>query len=280
MRYCWLLLFLLLEFMLCPALAQEAEDDLFWPLQVVSEINQLRTAPLEEASRLGIPSEELTSLWSQNGPRIMQGLTPLTYDPRLDAAAAELLQLFPTGNITSEELKDLVIRHDYPASLAGSICRLIGWENFYSLEQAVDTLLDELFREALRQEDPAATGFLFPGYLHVGFATDTTLVEHEGQTYHAYRICFILASPDPPPGVIGRITAGESFFGEVYLFSLDLESCVSTYVFPDGSFLFEEGPGAGYLVPVFLGESVPPFEITYSPQEGLILIPVAIPPPF
>ena len=272
---CLFLLFLSL--LLFPARPYAAS----WEDKALAAINRLREAPLEVAESLGLSPEEVKGRWGEDfiaGP-----LPPLERDEKLDWVAKVVLEAFVGGEDPTPALFEAGVEGlGLEASLVGGFCGALSWENFYSLEEAVSLLLQGAFSKALLREDAAAASFLFPGYRYLGLAATTTPVSINGESFYGDFFCFVLvAPPDPVGAVIGRISAPENFYGEVWMVDMeDGDNFISTArVFPDGSFFIPWSRPRGFLVPIFLGDEVPPFELEFDYWADLQVLPVAVPLP-
>lgn len=269
-----LFLFLVVCFFYSPSLKASS-----WQEEAISALTYLRANPVAVAQQLGIEEEKLKVLWRDH-PEVLKGLPLIQSSPELDELAQQVLTLFERGVLPESALKEVVNLKGLSHSLLGVFCAVLSWENFSSLEDSLNIVLQEAFKKALLREDPSACGFLFPGYQLIGLAGKTSLLTLQGEEYYGNYFCFILAAPPHLEGVVlGRIKAPESFLGSVWLFDLEGEETFYAYsdVFPDGSFLISWQRPGGYLIPIFVGEEIPEFEIDFYSPMPLILFPVTIP---
>ncbi len=267
---CWGLLWLL------PVSVWAAD----WKTETLNFLNFLRTAPLEAAVTMGLDPEAVSNRWQVHA-EVLRGLPPFVSNEALDQVAQTLLEAFVAGEEPGGDVSAEVTRALGVPSVAESFCASLSWENFYSLEEAAQILLKEIAKEALLVEEPRFTGLLFPGYRRLGLAVTVSPTEINGEQYYGYFFCFVLAALEEPAAVIGRIQGPDNLYPVIWAidFENDKNIVSSVFLFPDGSFYLPWQRQGGYLVPVFVGDEIPPFELNFVYPAPLILFPVHVPAP-
>ena len=182
---------------------------------VLERVNDFRAQPLSMLASLGLKEEEVRDKWDMD--YLNEGLSPLLFNEALEAMAkAHIEEMFAYDYLGHNangfaSLEERALSFGYEGVLCGVSIMFFAFEHFVAPEEALNVLLDSLFKDALLKETAEGAPLLFLPYEDIGIAFGGGVMVIEGKSYNAYVLCleFGRKKEDVPSLFLGRVYAGD-----------------------------------------------------------------------
>ena len=171
-----------------PCQASESQD---YESAFLARINDARQNPGDVAAKLGVTLQPMIDRYPGLDDALRTGMPELTISPKLSAsAAAHVRDMLESGYYSKtsrngQGVKDRMVSVGYIPVIAGEAIGMIGFNNFFDPDMAVNAIFENLFREQVNSGEPI---FLNPGFTDVGISFQTGTMPIGGKLQNVYLI--------------------------------------------------------------------------------------------
>lgn len=166
-----------------------------------ARVNAARNDPVGQAKAFGVDTKALFKERPWLFDIFSKGLSPLSPDVRVNAAAAGhtadmfdrdyYAEISPDGRTPLNRIRHM----GYPAESAGEALGMITFFNFLPIDMAADHLFRNMFLRELRSAPRDALRLLSPAFVHAGVSIRGGAITEKGIKKNAYVVCLDAATP-------------------------------------------------------------------------------------